>query len=467
MRILFSVLIVLLVSFGPAGAQEFGLTKISDHVYLVTNPEGEDQLVVASERGLVVFDSFWSQITARKYKDEIVRLLERDDFRYTVNTVDRLDMFGGNAAYDETTIIGHRSFLDKYKGKDAEVKAEIDRLIAMWRNKERISRERLPTHESGSEEERNEIRWMETCKQRAEELDTGYSLLLPTLLYSDRMTLDLGDLTLELVWFGRAGYDGMTVAIVPEEKLAIVSGFIMHGHHLAPFPFPGFARLDVPRWIAVLEEILDGENPVDQVVCDINAVWSRERAQTHLHYIKTLWEDVTAAEAAGEDLPEIQARLSLDNEFAFVKDMQEYLDNGDEWIRSQHRFHLRLFFLQHKQPASEILRSGESDLLAARIAHIRKLRDEGGDIYFEETSINALGYQLLNSSRIADAIEVFRLNVESFPHSSNVYDSLGEAYMKEGDSENAIANYERSLELNPDNENAVEMLRHLRDMSVQ
>ncbi len=47
------------------------------------------------------------------------------------------------------------------------------------------------------------------------------------------------------------------------------------------------------------------------------------------------------------------------------------------------------------------------------------------------------------------------------PNSFNVYDSLGEAYMAKGDKENAIKNYKKSLELNPDNENAKDMLQQL------
>jgi len=39
-----------------------------------------------------------------------------------------------------------------------------------------------------------------------------------------------GTFTLELVWFGRAGYDGMSGAVVPEEKIAIIPGFIMHSN---------------------------------------------------------------------------------------------------------------------------------------------------------------------------------------------------------------------------------------------
>jgi cytochrome c-type biogenesis protein CcmH/NrfG len=50
----------------------------------------------------------------------------------------------------------------------------------------------------------------------------------------------------------------------------------------------------------------------------------------------------------------------------------------------------------------------------------------------------------------------------NYPESFNVYDSLAEAYMVNGDKALAITNYEKSLELNPDNQNAVEQLETLR-----
>lgn len=79
----------------------------------------------------------------------------------------------------------------------------------------------------------------------------------------------------------------MTIAVIPEEKTAIISGFIMHSHHLAPHPNPKYVRLDVPRWIEVLSGILEGAAPCEKIVCDINNVWSRERALTHLAYSST------------------------------------------------------------------------------------------------------------------------------------------------------------------------------------
>ena len=85
---------------------------------------------------------------------------------------------------------------------------------------------------------------------------------------------------------------------------------------------------------------------------------------------------------------------------------------------------------------------------------------------FTQIEINQLGYQLMGSGQLPGAIELFELNVASYPQSANVYDSLGEAYMNAGQKAQAILNYEKSLQLNPANTNATEMLKRLRGDST-
>ena len=75
--------------------------------------------------------------------------------------------------------------------------------------------------------------------------------------------------------------------------------------------------------------------------------------------------------------------------------------------------------------------------------------------------LDRVGYALLQADRVEDAIEIYKLNVEFFPEQSRPYDSLGKAYLIKGDREKAIGYYRKSLELNPDNENAVEQLEKL------
>jgi len=78
-----------------------------------------------------------------------------------------------------------------------------------------------------------------------------------------------------------------------------------------------------------------------------------------------------------------------------------------------------------------------------------------------EDQLNTLGYWLKGRKKLREAIQVFELNADGNPNSSNAFDSLGEAYMDLGDKERAITSYQKALELNPDNKNADEMLRKL------
>jgi predicted Zn-dependent protease len=72
-----------------------------------------------------------------------------------------------------------------------------------------------------------------------------------------------------------------------------------------------------------------------------------------------------------------------------------------------------------------------------------------------------LGYKLIGAKKFKEAIRILQLNVEAYPQSSNVYDSLGEAYLDDGNNPQAVVNYQKSLQLNPKNRGAAEILRRL------
>ena len=80
---------------------------------------------------------------------------------------------------------------------------------------------------------------------------------------------------------------------------------------------------------------------------------------------------------------------------------------------------------------------------------------------FDEGELNALGYQLIRAKKFKESIRILQLNVEAYPQSSNTYDSLGEAYLDDGNPAQAIANYQKSLQLNPKNRNAILVLQKL------
>ena len=83
-----------------------------------------------------------------------------------------------------------------------------------------------------------------------------------------------------------------------------------------------------------------------------------------------------------------------------------------------------------------------------------------------EINLNAKGYEMIKRGFYKKAIDLFTLEVFSFPKSYDAYDSLGEAYMNDGQTKEAIKNYQKSLELNPENTNAVEKLKKLKSVQL-
>ena len=101
--------------------------------------------------------------------------------------------------------------------------------------------------------------------------------------------------------------------------------------------------------------------------------------------------------------------------------------------------------------------------IEAAIEQFHALKKDQPDSYdFGENQLNLLGYQLLWREMTGAAIEVHKLNTQTYPDSANPYDSLGEAYMANGDRELAIQSYEKALEINPGMPSAIEALERLK-----
>lgn len=88
------------------------------------------------------------------------------------------------------------------------------------------------------------------------------------------------------------------------------------------------------------------------------------------------------------------------------------------------------------------------------------MKKENPDFKLDEAMVNSWAYDIM-AEHLAEATALLKLNVTMYPDSGNVYDSLGEAYMKAGQKQLAIENYKKSLEKDPSNANAVEKLKEL------
>lgn len=86
------------------------------------------------------------------------------------------------------------------------------------------------------------------------------------------------------------------------------------------------------------------------------------------------------------------------------------------------------------------------------------------NLELQEGMLNTLGLRLsFNPEKLEQGVNVFLLALHIYPKSANLYDSLAEGYFYNNDFENAISNYKKSLELNPENQNAIDRLKQLRE----
>ncbi|UCE17192.1 MAG: tetratricopeptide repeat protein [Gemmatimonadota bacterium] len=440
------------------------VTRLSDRAIILSTEDGSGpQVALASSMGIVVMSTLWSPGIASEYRDILEKEFGRSDFAYAINNWDRLDVVGGNSAYDDAIIIGHERCRENLIRRQESLDRHLQELIDMWQWKAGLSQERLASYDPASEDAASERVWLAYCRRIADDLSKGYSLVLPTLTFGDRLTLDLGDMTLKLYYFGRASFESGILMHVPEEKL-LLTDFLFQGHHLAPTPNRSMAELDVPIWLDVLDTVLADENSVERVVGGPSEIHSREWLVARRDYIRQLWDEVSAACEAGLDLETIRDRLSLETKFPYIRQWDIYTNDGPEWTEQEHSRNIRLFWAQHQTFAAHVVQKtlAESGIEAAVQKYYELQSGSDNQIHFDENSFNALGYTLLGEGKIDEAVEILKLNVEAYPDSWNVYDSLGEAYMNNGNTKLAVENYEKSLEINPENTNAVEMLERLK-----
>ncbi len=117
-----------------------------------------------------------------------------------------------------------------------------------------------------------------------------------------------------------------------------------------------------------------------------------------------------------------------------------------------------------KQSIVQKIKEREHLLVGERVAWYRQLKRENASAYnFEnEDELTMYGYSLLWEDKVVEALEIFKLIAQEFPNSANAYDSLGEAYLKIGDTALSLANYEKTLAMNPDNFNAEDQIERIK-----
>ena len=167
-----------------------------------------------------------------------------------------------------------------------------------------------------------------------------------------------------------------------------------------------------------------------------------------------------AADSLGLIKPNYRADLLLLNanpleDIANTREIEAVIAGGELLTRDRLDAMLsRIFALNSKKSIHiEMVRILRGGTLEQALAFYDSVKTHStGQYDLLESELNRLGYYLLSRERADEAIVIFKLNVDNYPESANVYDSLGDAYRDAGRIDEAISSYQKVLKLDPDGE---------------
>jgi cyclase len=312
------------------GSEFINLQRLSDRVMLATWV-GLDRrcnlTAIRTEKGMVIIDTEMSPRVMAPIKEQFERVFKRKDWVYVINTHAHDNHAGGNSLFTGATIVGHENLAEDMQWI---VRRQTD---PTWKNREldRVDqyvqklRAGLPEVAARSAADARLVRGeMKFWELHTQDLREGYEVVKPSVTFTDRHRLNLGDLQLELVFFGKGHSRSDTVVYVPQEKLLVTGG--------VAYPRPSVPEIndyttldDVRRFLAVLNGFLANNVNIDHVVPGHSApMFKRDLVPVRDYYLRML-TDLSKAQREGLTLDQAKARLTA-NTFAFLRG--EPIDSG-------------------------------------------------------------------------------------------------------------------------------------------
>jgi len=386
----------------------FEVTQLTDHIFKLTTDGGGyvvKIIVSIGDDGLLLVDTGQKE-TAEDLKATLSTLGNAIP-KFIISTHEHVEHIGGNAVFGTApVIIGHRNLRTRLR--------------------------------SGS--------YL---------FDEFPDETLPDITFTDSLSIYFNGEEIKLIAFPGSHSDNDVIVWFTQSQIVCV-GALSNGSH---FPSVDGVSGDVLRYPEIVQEVIDilpddvtiipghGE---DGTMDDLRAF--------HEMLIKTT-EIVQGELAKGKDYDALQKENVLNDwesfEGSYVDKNRwiQYLVDGFQNPDLKKSLYEPMYYTFKEKGAD------------AAIEHYYDLKANHYDEYsFQEKELMYIAYKLYKNEKISEAIKFFELCTSEYPAGDNAwicYHYLGKGYNVKGDKELAIKYFKKSLELNPDNTKAAEMLQNL------
>jgi len=312
-------------SASPAGAADYVcLEPLSPRVvlaYWLGVDRRCNLTAIASAKGLVLIDTEMSPRIMAPIQQRLEQHFGRNDWTCVINTHAHDNHAGGNSLFPAAALIGHENLAADMqwlirRQTEPDWKArELDAMATTIRN----FRALLPRYAGRRTDTRRILGEITFWELHAQDLQEGYPIVPPATTFADRRTIDLGDLTVELTFFGRGHSTSDTLVYIPQEKL-LVSGAIAYQRAQLPEIGEQTDLTDIQRFLTILDSLLAPETKIDRVIPSHSPPLRKADLKPVRDYYQKMLVGMRQARRDNLTLDQTMERLSVRNSFPNFRD---------------------------------------------------------------------------------------------------------------------------------------------------
>jgi glyoxylase-like metal-dependent hydrolase (beta-lactamase superfamily II) len=418
---------------------------------------------IATQKGIVVIDSTELPVLDQAFRKLIAKEFGRTDFIYLINTHGHADHTNGNSVYADCRIIAHESVPEMIKENFNQHTQQIDWITKdNQRQNDRIASGKLNPEEIKAARERLIINSLSL-----KFFQSAAKPQLPSQTFREKLILDCQDTTFELYQCGGTHTKSDSMIYVPQKKI-LFTGDMMADKWLsdtpgclATFAIRSGSQEDYLVLVKNWQYLLKQKNNIDLYIPGHwNGELSASGFENRFNYLNTMLNEIKKMAAAGSELSKISETLALKSRFPQLENSPGISERGHQ-MSIHHLYQLFSGKISLAAALQKLFQAAdfnaEFNTLQADLLKNKK------NYFYDENEINNLGYFLLHQQKqISNAMMLFELNLKLHPNSWNAFDSLAEVWYVQGNHENALKFYQKSVELNPDNENGKKFIDQIK-----
>jgi len=313
------LLVQMLLSGVQRGSSEYvRIERISDRVLLAywVGTGRCNITAIQSKKGLVVIDTEMSPKIMGPIKARIEKEFGRNDWAYVINTHAHIHHASSNSLFKDAVIVGHKNLprdMEWLVAKQTDGDRKRRDLESARQTLRNLSAA-LPRFQQSRSQSRRIRGEIEFYKRYIQDLEEGFEIVPPSLTFADRHTLDLGDVQLELVFFGKGHSLSDTLVYIPQERLLVTGAIVYQSRHL-PEIGEESELADVHRFIEVLDEFLAEDVKISHVVPSHSPRLRKTDLLPVREYYRKMLTEGRAALHEGLTLEQATERMSIRNKF--------------------------------------------------------------------------------------------------------------------------------------------------------